>query len=70
MKQPKFDIENRLVCPLCLKSEDVVLEWADGDNIRGQHEAVFMCDSCKCVFTAVYEVKGIEIIGEEEKSNA
>lgn len=66
MKQPRFDINKRLVCPCCHKSENVVLEWSDGDNIRGTHEDVFMCDSCKCVFTAIYEIKGIEIIGKEE----
>jgi hypothetical protein len=70
MKQPKFDSTNRLVCPLCLKSDNVVLEWSNSDNIHGEHEDVFMCDGCRCVFTAVYEVKGIEVIGEGEKQNA
>jgi hypothetical protein len=54
------------MCPRCHKSESVVLENSDGDNIRGEHEDVFMCDACKCVFIAVYQIKGIEIIGEEK----
>lgn len=69
MKQPKFDNTNSLVCPLCLKSDNVVLEWSDGSNIHGEHEDVFMCDSCKCVFVAVYAIKGIEIIGKGAKTN-
>ena len=69
MKQPWFDINKRLMCPCCHKSEDIVLESSDGDNIRGEHEDVFMCNSCKCVFVAVYKIKGIEVIGEGEKEN-
>ena len=62
-----FDKHKRLICPNCHKSEGLVLECSDGDNIRGQHEDVFSCDLCKCVFVAVYKVKGIEIIGKEKK---
>ena len=69
MKQPWFDINKRLMCPCCHKSENITLENSDGDSIRGEHEDVFMCDSCKCVFVAVYKVKSIEIIGEGEKTN-
>lgn len=64
MKQPWFDIDKRLRCPCCNKSEGIVLENSDGDSIRGEHEDVLMCDLCKCVFVAVYRVKGLEIIGE------
>lgn len=67
MKLPWYDINKRLMCPCCRKSEGLVLENSDGDNISGQHEDVFSCDLCKCVFVAVYRVKGIIIIGEEEK---
>lgn len=69
MKQAWFDINHQLRCPCCHKSEGVVFENSDGDNIRGKHEDVFMCDLCKCVFVAVYRVKGIEIIGKGEKTN-
>ena len=69
MKQPWFDINKRLMCPCCHKSENITLENSDGDNIRGEHEEVFMCNSCKCVFVAVYKIKGIEIIGEGENGN-
>ena len=62
-----FDKNNRLICPCCQKSESVVLEWSDSDNIHDEHEDVFMCDSCKCVFEAVYKVTDIIIIGEGEK---
>ena len=67
MKLPWFDINKRLMCPCCHKSEGLVLENSDGDNIRGQHEDVFMCELCGCVFAAVYKVEGLEIIGEGEK---
>lgn len=67
MKQAWFDINKRLMCPCCHKSENVVLEWSDSDNIHGEHEDLFMCDSCKCMFTAVYRVKGIKIIAEGKK---
>ena len=68
MKQPWYDINKHLMCPCCHKSENVVLEWSDGDNIRGEHEDVFMCDLCKCVFIAVYKVADIKIIeGKKDK---
>lgn len=69
MKQPCYDVNKRLVCPNCHKSESVFLEWSDSDNIHGEHEDVFMCDSCKCVFIAIYKIEGIEIIGEEKKND-
>ena len=61
-----FDKNNHLVCPHCHKSEHIVLENSDGDNIRGEHEDVFMCDLCGCVFVAIYKVTDIKIIGEGE----
>ena len=67
MKQPWYDTNKRLMCPCCHKSEGLVLVWSESDNIRGEHEDTFMCDLCECVFAAVYEIKGLEIIGEGEK---
>jgi hypothetical protein len=69
MKQPWFDINHLLRCPNCNKSEGVALVWSGGDNHRGKHEDDFVCGLCKCEFTAVYMVKGIEIIEEGEKIN-
>lgn len=69
MKQAWFDINHQLKCPNCHKSEGLTLEWSDSDNIHGEHEDVFMCNSCECVFSVEYEVKGIEIIGKGEKKN-
>lgn len=62
-----FDNNKCLVCPNCHKSDGVVFEWSDGANIRGEHEDVFMCDLCKCIFTAIYKVVNIKIIGKGEK---
>lgn len=64
---PWFDNNKRLICPNCHESDGVVLEWSDGNNILGEHEDVFMCDLCKCIFIAVYKIANIEIIGEGEK---
>lgn len=64
-----FDKNKRLVCPNCHKSEGVALVWSGGSSYFGQHEEDFVCDLCKCEFTAVYKVEGIKIIEEGEKQN-
>ena len=69
MKLPWYDINKRLMCPCCNKSEGIDLVWTGGDNYFGKHEDDFVCDLCKCEFTAVYKVEGIKIIEEGEKKN-
>lgn len=69
MKQAWFDLNHQLRCPNCNKSEGVALVWSGGDNHRGKHEDDFVCGLCKCEFTTVYKVEGIEIIEEGEKVN-
>lgn len=64
-----FDINSRLACPNCHKSEGVALVWSGGDSYFGKHEEDFVCGLCKCEFTAVYMVKGIKIIEEGKKKN-
>lgn len=64
-----FDKNNRLVCPNCHKSEGVGLVWSGGSSYFGKHEEDFVCDLCKCEFTAIYKVADIKIIEEGEKKN-
>jgi hypothetical protein len=68
MIQPCYDINRRLVCPNCHKSEGVGLVWSGGDSYFGKHEQDFECELCKCEFTAVYMVKEIKIIEEGENN--
>lgn len=67
MKQPWYDINKRLLCPNCHKSEGVALVWSGGNSYSGKHEEDFVCGSCMCEFTAVYKVEGIKITEEGEK---
>lgn len=69
MKQAWFDINHRLRCPNCNKSEGVALVWSGGNYNCGRHEDDFVCGLCKCEFTAVYRVKCLKIIEEGEKKN-
>lgn len=69
MKQPWYDINKRLMCPCCRKSEGVALVWSGGDSYFGRHEEDFVCGLCNCEFSAVYKVEGIKIIEEGEKIN-
>lgn len=66
MKLPWFDINKRLMCPYCHKSDGVAFVWSDGDSYLGKHEDGFLCIFCKREFTAVYKVEGIKIIGEKK----
>ena len=64
-----FDKDKYIICPNCHKSKNVHAVWSGGDGYRGAYEEDFICGSCECVFAAVYEVKGLEIIGEGDKKN-
>lgn len=68
MTQPCFDINRRLVCPNCHKSEGVALVWSGGDKYYGKQEDDFVCDLCKCEFTVVYKIDGIKITEEGENN--
>ena len=69
MKLPWYDINKRLMCPCCHKSEGVALVWSGGDSYFGKHEEDFVCGLCNCEFSAVYKVEGIKIVEEGEKIN-
>lgn len=69
MKLPEYDINKRLVCPNCNKSDGVGSVWSGGNSYFGIYEEDFVCSLCKCEFTAVYKVADIKIIEKGEKTN-
>lgn len=63
-----FDSNKRLVCPNCHKSDGVGLVWSGGSCYFGQHEEDFVCNLCKCEFTAIYKVADIITVEEGQRN--
>lgn len=59
-----FNKNKELICPNCHRSDGLLLVWSGGDNHRGMHEDDFVCNLCKCEFTAKYKICDIEICVE------